>query len=64
VGTTLYVKNLSFSSTEETLRKVMAQGGKVKAVKIMTKPDAKKGGGAKLSMGYGFVEFATGKEAA
>ena len=34
-GATLFVKNLSFVTKEEVLRKAMAQGGKVKAVKVL-----------------------------
>ena len=64
VGTTLYVKNLNFDTKEEALKRAMAQGGKVKAVTILTKPNPKAGAGARLSMGYGFVEFASSKEAA
>jgi len=40
-GATLYVKNLSFDTKEEALKRAMAQGGKVKAVKIMMKANPK-----------------------
>jgi len=61
-GATVYVKNLSFETKEEALRRAMAQGGKVKAVKLMTKPNPRDKS-ARLSMGYGFVEYASAKEA-
>jgi len=61
-GATLYVKNLSFNTLEAGLNKAMAQGGKVKAVKIMMKTNPKDKT-AKLSMGYGFAEFASPKDA-
>ena len=61
-GATLYVKNLSFATKEAALKTAMAQGGKVKAVKIMTKPNPNDRQ-SRLSMGYGFVEFSTVKDA-
>jgi len=62
----LYVKNLNFSTTEESLQKAFENViGKVRAVKIPTKiAPVKKNKGSndasnmtRLSMGYGFVEF-------
>ncbi|MBN3311818.1 RBM19 protein, partial [Atractosteus spatula] len=53
-GCTLFVKNLSFSTTEETLKTVFSKCGAVKSCTISRKKDR---AGALLSMGYGFVEF-------
>jgi multiple RNA-binding domain-containing protein 1 len=60
-GMTLFVKNLSFKTTKETLESVFKaisddpQG--IRNVTIATKPDPKHKGQT-LSMGFGFVEFA------
>ncbi|KAJ3026347.1 UNVERIFIED_CONTAM: putative RNA-binding protein 19 [Siphonaria sp. JEL0065] len=54
---TLFVKNLSFATTEDNLRKKFTPVGGLRSVRIATKPDTKKGGGAVLSMGFGFLEF-------
>ncbi|KAI8822333.1 hypothetical protein BJ741DRAFT_557176 [Chytriomyces cf. hyalinus JEL632] len=54
---TLFVKNLSFDTTEDGLRKKFSPVGGLRSVRIATKPDTKKGGGALLSMGFGFLEF-------
>ncbi|KAJ3101203.1 putative RNA-binding protein 19 [Physocladia obscura] len=54
---TLFVKNLSFDTTEDALRKKFAAVGGLRSVRIAAKPDTKKGGGAVLSMGFGFLEF-------
>ncbi|XP_032220437.2 probable RNA-binding protein 19 isoform X2 [Nematostella vectensis] len=55
-GVTLFVKNLSFESTEEALKQKFAAVGPVKSATIAKKKDPKKPGSL-LSMGYGFVEF-------
>eukprot|EP00960_Hanusia_phi_P021960 650369-Hanusia_phi.AAC.1 len=66
-GRTLYVKNLNFKTTEEALKEKMGGGGEVKAVRIVSKPNPKAGKDSKeparLSMGYGFVEFKRSKDA-
>jgi multiple RNA-binding domain-containing protein 1 len=51
--TTLYVKNLNFVTTEDTLRAVFAKIGRIRSVSIAKRKvhDEIK------SMGYGFVEF-------
>ncbi|KAI8612512.1 hypothetical protein BC830DRAFT_1136316 [Chytriomyces sp. MP71] len=54
---TLFVKNLSFDTTEDGLRRKFLSVGGLRSVRIATKPDTKKGGGAVLSMGFGFLEF-------
>ncbi len=66
-GNTLYVKNLSFETSEQTLRKAVIKAcgaSVVRAVKIVTKPGKGKDGKDKtLSMGYAFVELATPEDA-
>lgn len=59
--TTLFVKNLNFSTTESTLQAAFSTSPGLRTVKIATK--TAKGTGEKLSMGFGFVEFAS-KESA
>lgn len=57
---TICVKNLNFSTTESTLEKLFRQSGNVRKVTVARRKDPKRG---MLSMGFGFVEFATGKQA-
>ena len=67
----IYVKNLNFSTTEEQLNSVFTKAGfSPRAVKIPTKtaPLKKQNAGEsnetkQLSMGFGFVEFASQEEA-
>lgn len=54
--TSLYIKNLSFSTTEETLQDLFNTVGKLRSVTIAKKKDPKDSG-KMLSMGFGFVEF-------
>ncbi|XP_012282363.1 probable RNA-binding protein 19 isoform X2 [Orussus abietinus] len=54
--TTLFVKNLNFSTTEEALKKHFNKCGKLHYISIATKKDPKNPG-AKLSMGYGFIRY-------
>ncbi|XP_051888298.1 probable RNA-binding protein 19 [Pristis pectinata] len=54
-GCTLFVKNLNFSTTEESLRKVFSKCGSLKSCSISKK---KSRTGSLQSMGYGFVEYA------
>jgi len=54
--TTLFVKNLNFTTTEDSLRKLFAKYGELRSVSIAKKKDMKNPG-QHLSMGYGFVEF-------
>jgi multiple RNA-binding domain-containing protein 1 len=73
-ATTLFVKNLAFSSTEEGLRGVFAPCGTLRSVRIPRKRGGGGGGGGggarggegapALSLGYGFVEFAEAAGAA
>ncbi|CEO99981.1 hypothetical protein PBRA_007715 [Plasmodiophora brassicae] len=59
---TLFIKNINFATTEDSLRSVFCtkNGTSVRSVVIARHTDAKRKG---LSRGYGFVEFAT-REAA
>lgn len=64
ISTTLYVKNLNFETTEESLRGMFTKqvGSNVLSVRIPRKVAPTKGGSAdnrSLSMGYGFVELAS-----
>ncbi|GLV42925.1 uncharacterized protein CBL_20481 [Carabus blaptoides fortunei] len=54
--TTLFVKNLCFTTTEEMLRKHFQTCGKLNYVSVATKKDPQNPG-KKLSMGYGFVRY-------
>ncbi|KAM5193683.1 putative RNA-binding protein 19 isoform 2-T2 [Mantella aurantiaca] len=53
-GCTLFIKNLNFSTSEETLREVFSKIGVVKSCSISKKKDKQ---GTVLSMGFGFVEY-------
>ncbi|KIY71698.1 RNA-binding domain-containing protein [Cylindrobasidium torrendii FP15055 ss-10] len=55
-GTTLFVKNLAFSTTAERMNQVFKNLPSFAFARVQTKPDPKKPG-ARLSMGYGFVGF-------
>jgi len=55
VGTTLFVKNLNFSTTEESLKAHFETCGKVTLCRISKKKTHKTE--ELLSMGYGFVQF-------
>lgn len=56
-GTTLYVKNLSFATTQQRFEKVFQHLPSFSFARIQTKPDPKRPDGTRLSMGYGFVNF-------
>lgn len=53
----LYVGNLNFNTSEDTLRDAFSAFGALKYVKILTDRDTGK------SRGFGFVEFADDKDA-
>ncbi|KAG9487099.1 hypothetical protein GDO78_007137 [Eleutherodactylus coqui] len=53
-GCTLFIKNLNFSTSEETLKEVFSRVGAVKTCSISKKKDKK---GTLLSMGFGFIEY-------
>jgi multiple RNA-binding domain-containing protein 1 len=55
-GTTLYVKNLAFSTTQDGLLKVFSHLPSFSFARVQTKVDPKVPGG-RLSMGYGFIGF-------
>uniref|UniRef100_A0A6Q2Y9B3 RRM domain-containing protein n=1 Tax=Esox lucius TaxID=8010 RepID=A0A6Q2Y9B3_ESOLU len=59
-GSTLFIKNLNFTTTEETLRETFSKCGTVKSCTISQKKDKS---GRLLSMGYGFVTYQTKKAA-
>lgn len=54
----LYVGNLPFSATEESLKEAFSQFGTVESVTIITDRDTGQ------SKGFGFIELATKQEAA
>jgi RNA recognition motif-containing protein len=54
----LYVGNLPFNSTDESLQEIFAQAGSVQSAKIITDRDTGR------SKGFGFVEMASDQEAA
>lgn len=53
-GCTLFIKNLNFSTTEESLKEVFSRAGAVKSCTVSKK---KNKAGVLLSMGFGFVEY-------
>ena len=55
-GTTLFVKNLAFSTTSERLIQMFGTLPSFAFARVQTKPDPKRPG-EKLSMGYGFIGF-------
>ena len=58
-GSTLFVKNLSFSTTTERLVQVFRHLPSYSFARVQMKPDPKRapGSASQLSMGYGFVGF-------
>ncbi|KAI0235220.1 putative RNA-binding protein 19 [Lamellibrachia satsuma] len=61
-GSTLFVKNLNFDTTQDKLTQIFSKCGKLRAVSISKKKDMKNPGSF-LSLGYGFVEFKTASAA-
>ncbi|KFV77397.1 putative RNA-binding protein 19, partial [Dryobates pubescens] len=53
-GCTLFIKNLNFATTEDTLKEAFSKVGAVKSCTISRKKDK---AGNLLSMGFGFVEY-------
>ncbi|XP_004843785.1 probable RNA-binding protein 19 isoform X2 [Heterocephalus glaber] len=53
-GCTLFIKNLNFDTTEETLKEVFSKAGAVRSCSVSKKKNKE---GALLSMGFGFVEY-------
>jgi len=56
-GTTLYLKNLAFSTTQDRLVNVFQHLPSFSFARVQTKADPKKRPGGRLSMGYGFIGF-------
>ncbi|XP_015253863.1 PREDICTED: probable RNA-binding protein 19 [Cyprinodon variegatus] len=59
-GSTLFIKNLNFSTTEEKLQNIFSKCGKVMSCSISKKKDKS---GKLMSMGYGFVQYQTAESA-
>ncbi len=57
MGRKLYVGNLAFSATEETLKNTFSQCGTVDSAKVITDRDTGR------SKGFGFVEMSNDEEA-
>ncbi|XP_043252107.1 probable RNA-binding protein 19 [Colletes gigas] len=60
--TTLFVKNINFSTTDEQLKSYFSKCGRLHYATVATKKDPKNPG-SKLSMGYGFVRYKTKADA-
>ena len=58
MGKKLYVGNLPFNATDESLQEIFGQAGSVQSAKIITDRDTGR------SKGFGFVEMASDQEAA
>jgi RNA recognition motif-containing protein len=58
MGNKLYVGNLPFSATDDSLRQMFSQSGQVESARVITDRDTGR------SKGFGFVEMTTEKEAA
>lgn len=58
--TKLFVKNLNFATTDETMRKHFEFCGPIFSATVARKKDPKNPGQF-LSMGYGFIQFLTKK---
>ncbi|KAF4623126.1 hypothetical protein D9613_002318 [Agrocybe pediades] len=55
-GSTLYIKNLAFATTQERLHKIFSHLPSFSFARVQTKPDPKRPE-VRLSMGYGFLGF-------
>ncbi|KAM3868181.1 putative RNA-binding protein 19 [Diretmus argenteus] len=60
LGSTLFIKNLNFNTTDEKLHEIFSKCGKLKTCTISKKKDKT---GKLLSMGYGFVQYQTAEAA-
>ena len=58
MGNRLYVGNLPFNATDESIQEMFAQAGSVQSAKIITDRDTGR------SKGFGFVEMSSDQEAA
>ncbi|KFB52930.1 AGAP005249-PA-like protein [Anopheles sinensis] len=61
-GTTLFIKNLSFSTTEDAIRERFRNVGAIHSVQIVRSKDLS-GTGQNESRGYGFIQFKLRKSA-
>ena len=61
-SSTLFVRNLSFSTSTERLRDTFKPADGFQSARVKTKPDPKRPGQT-LSMGFGFIEFRTKEQA-
>ncbi|KAL8716564.1 MAG: hypothetical protein Q9225_006113, partial [Loekoesia sp. 1 TL-2023] len=61
-ASTLFVRNLNFSTSSERLREVFKPLDGFMSARVKTKPDPKNAG-QQLSMGFGFLEFRTKEQA-
>ncbi|MCI4375294.1 hypothetical protein PGIGA_G00107740 [Pangasianodon gigas] len=59
-GSTLFIKNLNYSTTEESLQEIFSKCGALKMCSISKKRDKS---GKLSSMGYGFIQYKTPKAA-
>ncbi|KAL6114261.1 rbm19 [Pungitius sinensis] len=59
-GSTLFIKNVNFSTTEEKLQETFSKCGKITSCTISKKKDKT---GKMLSMGYGFVQYQSAEAA-
>jgi RNA recognition motif-containing protein len=57
MGNKLYVGNLPFSATDDSLREMFGQAGQVESARVITDRDTGR------SKGFGFVEMSTEQEA-
>ena len=57
MGTKLYIGNLAFSSTEDSITNLFSQHGSVVSCQLITDRDTGR------SKGFGFVEMSTSEEA-
>jgi len=57
MGNKIYVGNLPFSATDDSLREMFEQAGQVQSARIITDRDTGR------SKGFGFVEMTTDQEA-
>jgi RNA recognition motif-containing protein len=57
MGNKLYVGNLPFSATDDSLKEMFGQSGQVESARIITDRDTGR------SKGFGFVEMSTEQEA-
>ena len=58
MGNKLYVGNLPFSATDQSLQEMFQQAGQVESARVITDRDTGR------SKGFGFVEMSTEQEAA